>query len=54
MGSNAYIKRRQPHLSLRLFKSTFRNPRPDLEIATIDYVSTDTAAAPFLLGLTVE
>lgn len=54
VGSNAYIKKRQPHLSLRLFKSTFRNPQPDFEIASIDYVSTDTSAAPFLLGLTVE
>ena len=54
VGSNAYIRKRQPHLSLRLFKSTFGNPRPDLKIATIDYVSMDTYSAPFLLGLTVE
>ncbi|MDB6024730.1 MAG: hypothetical protein JWM68_953 [Verrucomicrobiales bacterium] len=54
VGSNDYIKRRQSHLSLRLFKSTFINPRPSLTIETIDYISADTAAAPFLLGLTVE
>jgi hypothetical protein len=40
--------------SVRLYKSRFENPRPDSEILTIDYVSTRTEAAPFLLGLTIE
>jgi len=40
--------------SVRLYKTRFTNPRPDLEILTIDYVSTRTEAAPFLLGLTIE
>jgi hypothetical protein len=40
--------------SVRLYKSRFENPRSDLEILTLDYVSTRTEAAPFLLGLTIE
>jgi hypothetical protein len=40
--------------SVRLYKSRFDNPRPDAEIITVDYVSTRTDAAPFLLGLTIE
>jgi hypothetical protein len=40
--------------SVRLYKTRFANPRPDAEILTIDYVSTRTDAAPFLLGLTIE
>jgi len=53
-GSNPWIKKRDPDYSLRLYKSTFANPRPDLEIASIDYISTLADAAPFLVGLTVE
>jgi hypothetical protein len=37
-----------------LYKSTFANPQPDLTVSTVDYVSTMTATAPFLVGLTVE
>jgi hypothetical protein len=40
--------------SVRLYKTRFENPRPDAEILTIDYISTRTEAAPFLLGLTTE
>jgi hypothetical protein len=40
--------------SVRLYKSRFENPRPGAEILTIDYISTRTEAAPFLLGLTIE
>ncbi len=53
-GSNPWIRKTQPEDSLRIYKSTFANPQPDLEISTIDYVSTLTQAAPFLLGLTLE
>jgi hypothetical protein len=37
-----------------LFKTTWNNPRPDQEIATIDYRSTMTDSAPFLIAITVE
>jgi len=53
-GSNPWIKKRAPEYSLRLYRSTFANPRPDLEISSIDYVSTLSEAAPFLLGLTID
>ena len=49
-GANPCIKQQQPELSLRLYQSTFDNPRPDLEIASIDCVSAVTDAAPFLVG----
>jgi hypothetical protein len=40
--------------SVRIYRTRFENPRPDEQILTIDYVSTRTEAAPFLLGLTIE
>ncbi|HXC99829.1 MAG TPA: hypothetical protein VN048_10845 [Verrucomicrobiae bacterium] len=54
IGSNPRIKEKEPELSLRLYQSTFENPRPDLEIASIDFVSSVTDAAPFFVGLTLE
>ena len=53
-GSNAYIRKWQPELSLVLYKSTFNNPQPGVEISTVDFVSTETITCPFLVGLTVE
>jgi len=40
--------------SLRIYKTTFENPQPDIEIATIDYVSAMGNSSPFLLGLSIE
>jgi hypothetical protein len=54
VGSNPYIRVRQPKLAARLYKSTFENPKPLVTVKTLDYVSTQTPAAPFLLGLAVE
>jgi len=53
-GSNPAIQEHEPDFSLRLYRSTFANPHPELEIKTIDYVSSLTQAAPFLVGLTLE
>ena len=39
---------------IRLYRYTANNPLPDEEIETIDFVSGMTAAAPFLVGMTVE
>ena len=40
---------------LRLFKSVWENPRPDEEIVSIDYVSTETKyLLPFLIAITTE
>jgi hypothetical protein len=38
----------------RLFKSTWINPFPEIEIQSLDYVSLMTDAAPFLVAVSVE
>jgi hypothetical protein len=38
----------------RLLKSTWENPLRQTEIASIDYLSHMTDAAPFLIAITVE
>jgi hypothetical protein len=40
--------------SLRIYKTTFANPQPQIAITTIDYVSTMRNSSPFLIGLTIE
>ena len=40
--------------SLRLYRTTWLNPRPGVPVRQIRYESARTAAAPFVLGLTVE
>src|SRR6185503_18324418 len=37
-----------------LFRVTWDNPRPDVEIRTLDFVSLMRVAAPFLVAITVE
>ena len=40
---------------LRIFHSTWENPRPDAEVVSLDFVSRmSTTAAPFLIAVTVE
>jgi WD40 repeat protein len=39
---------------LRLYKTTFTNPRPEREVVRIDYVSKVTRCGPFLVALTAE
>ena len=39
---------------IQLFKTTWANPLPNVTITSIDYVSTLTEAAPFILALTLE
>tara|TARA_B100001971_G_C18219988_1_gene556456 strand:- start:62 stop:751 length:690 start_codon:yes stop_codon:yes gene_type:complete len=39
---------------IQLFKTTWTNPLPNAAIRSIDYVSTLTEAAPFILALTLE
>jgi hypothetical protein len=53
-GSNPYLQEQRPNWSLRLYKSTFANPNPNLELSSIDYASSVTRAAPFLVGLSIE
>lgn len=40
--------------SLRLFKRTYDNPYPDRLLESLDFVSTQSESAPFLVALTVE
>jgi hypothetical protein len=54
VGNNGGDSEKPPVMAARIYRSTFANPRPDLEVSSIDYVSTLTDAAPFLVGLTVE
>jgi hypothetical protein len=53
-GHNPFIKKWRPQMSLRLFCTTFDNPRPDAKVASVSYKSGMSDAAPFLLGLTVN
>ena len=39
---------------LRLFRRTYENPRPEVEVATLDFLSTNQTAAPFVVAITVE
>lgn len=38
----------------RLYKTTFANPKPTVEVVEIEYVSKLTRSGPFLVGLTLE
>jgi hypothetical protein len=40
--------------SIWLFSYTWKNPKPEKKIASIDYVSTLTNAAPFVIAMTLE
>ena len=40
--------------AVRIYSRTWENPLPDREVDTIDFISTMTQCAPFLLALTVE
>jgi hypothetical protein len=40
--------------SIRLFKWTWENPLPEIEIRSLDFVSNLTGCAPFLIAITAE
>jgi hypothetical protein len=40
--------------TIRLFKSVWENPLPELEVMSIDLVSTKEVGAPFLVAVTAE
>lgn len=40
--------------SVRLFRQAWHNPRPEVAIRSIDFVSARDAAAPFLVAITAE
>jgi hypothetical protein len=39
---------------VRLYLTTYTNPRPKLEVSHLDFVSKVVQAAPFLVAMTVE
>jgi hypothetical protein len=41
-------------MGLRLFHSQWDNPRDQVEVLSIDYLSAMTASAPFLIAITIE
>jgi hypothetical protein len=53
-GSIVWSGTNKAPLQVRLFKSTWLNPAPETEITTIDYVSTVSESAPFLIAITAE
>jgi WD40 repeat protein/tRNA A-37 threonylcarbamoyl transferase component Bud32/tetratricopeptide (TPR) repeat protein len=39
---------------IRFYKRTWNNPRPEVSIASLDFVSHNAGAAPFLIAITTE
>lgn len=37
-----------------LFKYTWENPLPEIRIRTIDFISAETAASPYLIAITID
>jgi tetratricopeptide (TPR) repeat protein len=50
-GVGVYIPAKE---SSRLFRNTWNNPRPDVQIESLDFVSSVTQAGPFLIAITAE
>jgi hypothetical protein len=49
---SAPVKNAGPQL--RLYHTTFLNPKPELNVVSVEYVSKLTRCGPFLVALTVE
>jgi hypothetical protein len=43
-----------PGIKVRLFTTTWSNPHPEKEVATLDMLSAGTACDPFLVAVTLE
>jgi hypothetical protein len=43
-----------PRRAVRLYKSTWTNPYPEMEIKSVDFVSSIEDSVPFLLAITGE
>ncbi len=52
VGRNAATE--QAKFYLRLYLSVWENPHPNKTVASLDYVSAMTAAAPFCVAITTE
>jgi hypothetical protein len=51
-GNNLNV--RAQNGSLRLYRTTWINPRPQVRVVGVDYVSGQSKSAPFLVAMTVE
>jgi hypothetical protein len=51
-GSNPSAK--DAKATLRLYLTSYENPHPEKEVASVEFVSAMTTAAPFLVAMTVE
>ena len=51
-GENLYVRAQKG--SLRLYRTTCTNPRPQSQVVGIDYVSAQSRSAPFMVALSVE
>jgi beta-lactamase regulating signal transducer with metallopeptidase domain len=51
-GNNLNV--RSQNGALRLYRTTWINPRPEARVVSLDYVSGQSKSAPFLVALTVE
>lgn len=51
-GSNAIT--RSNNRTLRLYLAKWMNPWPEKQVDTIDFVSTNTMAAPFCVAMTAD
>jgi len=51
-GNNAVSKRANSYI--RLFETTWTNLVPDIELESIDFVSSMSQPAPFLIAISIE
>lgn len=53
-GPQARWKEHWPKWGVRLYLTTWTNPRPEVTIQSLDLISTMTGSAPFVLAITVD
>jgi hypothetical protein len=58
IGNNPHLRRRQEarhtQTPLRLYLSTWENPRPSLPVSSLDMISASQTATPFCVAITLE
>ena len=52
--SGTSAKSRREGETIHLYKTTWDNPRPDVEVVSLDFASVGQTAAPFLVAITIE
>lgn len=53
-GPQERWKQHWPGWGVRLYMTTWTNPHPEVAIESLDFVSTMTGSAPFLIAITVD